>query len=162
MRVDYQRNRHQFIEKQLERVYVAGKGKLSWNVKGMAAAFVTPDNMSVASLARGLVQRYNDLLAEKFNRSNIGKATVLFNALGAYESAIRRTRRRLLRAFLMTRRFLIPCSIRASCWRCQKGSKLKLVTDDFTYLRFPIRKPQYRYGLSRGERSRQRSHLHDV
>ena len=85
VRVDYQRNRQdQFTEKQLERVYVAGKGKLSWNVKGMAAAFVTPDNMSVASLARGLVQRYNDLLAEKFNRSNIGKATVLFNALGAY------------------------------------------------------------------------------
>ena len=85
VRVDYQRNKQdQFTEKQLERVYVAGKGKLSWNVKGMAAAFVTPDNMSVASLARGLVQRYNDLLADKFNRSNIGKATVLFNALGAY------------------------------------------------------------------------------
>ncbi len=85
VRVDYQRNRQdQFTEKQLERVYVAGKGKLSWNVKGMAAAFVTPEDMSVASLARGLVQRYNDLLAEKFNRSNIGKAAVLFNALGAY------------------------------------------------------------------------------
>ena len=34
VRVDYQRNRQdQFTEKQLERVYVAGKGKLSWNVK---------------------------------------------------------------------------------------------------------------------------------
>ncbi len=85
VRVDYQRNRQdQFAEKQLERIYVAGKGKLSWNVKGMAAAFVTPEDMSVASLARGLVQRYNDLLAEKFNRSNIGKATILFNALGSY------------------------------------------------------------------------------
>ena len=50
VRVDYQRNKQdQFTEKQLERVYVAGKGKLSWNVKGMAAAFVTPDNMSVAN-----------------------------------------------------------------------------------------------------------------
>ncbi|MEE3235536.1 MAG: tetratricopeptide repeat protein [Candidatus Latescibacterota bacterium] len=85
IRVDYQRNRKdQFVEKQLERVYVAGKGKLSWNIKGMAAAYVTPEDMAIAGMARGLVQRYSDLLGAKFNRSNMGKAVVLYNALGAY------------------------------------------------------------------------------
>jgi tetratricopeptide (TPR) repeat protein len=84
--VGYSRNRReQRVEKQLERVYVAGKGKLSWNVEGMAAAFVTPEDLTVAGLARGLVQRHDELLTTKFNRSNIGKAVVLFDALGAYK-----------------------------------------------------------------------------
>lgn len=83
--VDYTRDRRdQRVEKQLERVYVAGKGKLSWNVDGMAAAFVTPSDLAVAGFARGLVQRYDDLLSRKFNHSNIGKAAVLFDALGMY------------------------------------------------------------------------------
>ncbi len=85
VRVTYTRDRkEQSTEKKLERVYLAGKGKLSWNVPGMAAAFVTPADLSVAGLARGLVQRQMDLLSSKFNRSNIGKAVVLFDALGAY------------------------------------------------------------------------------
>ena len=85
IRVTYTRNRQeQAAEKQLERVYVAGKGKLSWNIEGMAATFVTPEDLAVAGMARGLVQRYNDLLGAKFNRSNIGKAVVLFDAMGAY------------------------------------------------------------------------------
>ena len=48
----------------------------------MAAAFVTPSDLAVAGFARGLVQRYDRLLAAKFNRSSIGKAAVLFDALG--------------------------------------------------------------------------------
>ena len=81
----YTRNRkEEKVEKQLERVYVAGRGKLSWNVEGMAAAFVTPEDIAVAGMARGLVQRHNDLLAAKFNRSNIGKAILLYDAMGAY------------------------------------------------------------------------------
>ncbi|MBT4978537.1 MAG: tetratricopeptide repeat protein [Gemmatimonadetes bacterium] len=85
IKVSYTRNRkEQSVEKQLERVYVAGKGKLSWNVPGMAAAFVTPEDLAIAGMARGLVQRYNDLLGAKFNRSNIGKAVLLFDAMGAY------------------------------------------------------------------------------
>ena len=86
LKVIYTRNRkEQVSEKQLERVYVAGKGKLSWNVPGMAATFVTPEDLSVAGLARGLVQRYDELLTSKFNRSNIGKAALLFNAMGVYK-----------------------------------------------------------------------------
>ncbi|MEE3259679.1 MAG: tetratricopeptide repeat protein [Candidatus Latescibacterota bacterium] len=85
IKVSYTRNRkEQASEKQLERVYVAGKGKLSWNVPGMAAAFVTPEDLAVAGMARGLIQRYNDLLGAKFNRSNIGKAVLLYDAMGAY------------------------------------------------------------------------------
>ncbi len=83
--VTYTRDRRdQRVEKQLERVYIAGKGKLSWNVEGMAAAFVTPSDLAVAGLARGLVQRYDDVLSSKFNHSNIGKAAILFDALGMY------------------------------------------------------------------------------
>jgi tetratricopeptide (TPR) repeat protein len=83
--VAYTRNRQeQVVEKQLERVYVAGKGKLSWNIDGMAAAFVTPADLAIAGVSRGLVQRYDDLLTGKFNRSNMGKAIVLFDAMGVY------------------------------------------------------------------------------
>ena len=86
VRVTYSQNRReQVVEKQLERVYVAGRGKLSWNIPGMAAAFVTPADLAVAGMARGLVQRYNDVLTRKFNRSNMGKAAVLFDAMGVYK-----------------------------------------------------------------------------
>ncbi len=85
VQVSYSLNRQeQVVEKQLDRVYVAGKGKLSWNKEGMAATFVTPEDMAVASMARGLVQRHDEVLTNKFNRSNIGKATLLFDAMGAY------------------------------------------------------------------------------
>ena len=85
IKVSYTRNRkEQSGEKQLERVYVAGKGRLSWNVPGMAAAFVTTEDLAIAGMARGLVQRYNVLLGAKFNRSNIGKAVLIFDAMGAY------------------------------------------------------------------------------
>ena len=86
--VTYRRDRRdQAVEKQLERVYLAGKGKLSWNVPGMAAAFVTPSDLAVIGFARGLVQRHDRLLAAKFNRSNMGKAALLFDALGVYRIA---------------------------------------------------------------------------
>ena len=85
VRVRYTRNdRNYLVEKRLERVYLAGKGKLSWNVEGMAAAFVTPADIAVAAVARGLIQRYGGLLAGKFANSNIGRAAVLFDAMGAY------------------------------------------------------------------------------
>lgn len=76
--------KEQITEKKLERVYLAGKGKLSWNIPGMAAAFVTPADLSVAGMARGLVQSRMDMLSAKFNRSNMGKAALLFDAMGAY------------------------------------------------------------------------------
>ncbi len=86
IQVRYSRNRQeQLVEKALDRVYVAGRGKLSWNVPGMAAAFVTPADLAVAGMARGLVQRYDGMLADKFNRGNLGKAALLFDAMGVYK-----------------------------------------------------------------------------
>jgi tetratricopeptide (TPR) repeat protein len=83
--ISYTRDREPKDEGQrLDRVYVAGRGKLSWSVPGMIAAFVTPADPAVEGFARGLLQKYDALLAEKFNRSNIGKAVLLFDALGAY------------------------------------------------------------------------------
>lgn len=85
VRVTYTVNRQpQTEEAQLERVYVAGKGKLSWNVPGMVVAFITPADLAIAGMARGLVQRYDPLLTARFNRSNLGKAVVLFDAMGEY------------------------------------------------------------------------------
>ena len=85
VQVTYTLNRkEQSTEKKLERIYLAGKGKLSWNVPGMAAAYVTPADLTVASMARGIIQQKMELLSSKFNRSNIGKAIVLFDALGGY------------------------------------------------------------------------------
>ncbi len=84
--VVHTRNRKEEKEaKQLDRVYVAGKGKLSWGVPGMVAAFVTPEDLAVAELARGVVQRYDAVLTAKFDRSNLGKAVLVFDALGAYK-----------------------------------------------------------------------------
>ena len=85
VRVRYTRGEENYlVEKRLERVYLAGKGKLSWNVEGMAACFVTPADIAVAAMARGVTQRYAKLLAAKFDNSNIGAAAVLFDAVGAY------------------------------------------------------------------------------
>ena len=81
----YTRNRRpQRVEKTLERAYIAGKGKLSWDREGMAAAFVTPSDLAVNGMARGLVQRYDGILAGKFGYANLGKAAVLYDALGVY------------------------------------------------------------------------------
>ncbi|MSR83118.1 MAG: tetratricopeptide repeat protein [Candidatus Latescibacteria bacterium] len=86
IQVRYSRNgQEQLVERSLDRVYVAGKNKLSWNEAGMVAAFVTPADLAVAGLARGLVQRYDGMLAAKFNRGNIGKAALIFDALGVYK-----------------------------------------------------------------------------
>ena len=84
--VNYASGGREFLTtRQLERVFVAGKGKLSWNVQGMIAAFITPEDLAVESLARGLVQRYDRLLTDKFSHSNIGRAALLFNALSVYK-----------------------------------------------------------------------------
>ena len=85
LEVRYSRNRQEHVvRKHLERAYVAGMGKLSWSVPGMAAAFVTPADLTIFGFARGLVQRYDELLTRKFGRSNTGKAVLLFDALGVY------------------------------------------------------------------------------
>ena len=70
--------------KTLSSVYVLGKGKLSWSNPRRIAAFITPESRTVDTFARGLVGQYADRLREKFGKNNIGKAALLFDALGAY------------------------------------------------------------------------------
>ncbi|RKY71510.1 MAG: hypothetical protein DRP97_01950 [Candidatus Latescibacterota bacterium] len=70
--------------KKLESVYVLGRGKISWDVSEKIAAFITVEDPAVAQFARGIVERYGDMLEARFHRSNIGKAMVVFDALGAY------------------------------------------------------------------------------
>jgi tetratricopeptide (TPR) repeat protein len=50
----------------------------------MAAAFVTIDDAGVDRFARGMVATYGKLLRERFGNSNISKAMLLFDAVGAY------------------------------------------------------------------------------
>ncbi|MFH1008125.1 MAG: tetratricopeptide repeat protein [Candidatus Latescibacterota bacterium] len=70
--------------KKLESVYVLGRGKISWDDSQKIAAFITTEDPAVADFARGIVERYGELLETRFHRSNVGKAMVLFDALGAY------------------------------------------------------------------------------
>ena len=70
--------------KKLESVYVLGRGKISWDVSEKIAAFITTEDPAVAQFARGVVERYGEMLEARFHRSNIGKAMVVFDALGAY------------------------------------------------------------------------------
>ena len=68
----------------LNSVYVLGKGKLSWSNPRRIAAFITPESRTVDAFARGLVGNYADLLREKFGNNNIGKAALIFDAIGAH------------------------------------------------------------------------------
>lgn len=85
VRVSYLREGNRKSQtKKLESVYVLGRGKISWNIPEKIAAFITVEDPAVAQFARGIVERYGEVLEERFHRSNLGKAMVVFDALGAY------------------------------------------------------------------------------
>ncbi len=69
----------------LDPVYVLGKNKISWSVPERVAAFVTPEDDTIDRFARTVIQQYNNELVSTYNNSNIGKATVLFDALSTLE-----------------------------------------------------------------------------
>lgn len=66
----------------MQPVYVLGRNKINWNVPERVAAFITQDNETIDRFARTVVQQYNTLIRDKFSNSNIGRAMVLFDALG--------------------------------------------------------------------------------
>jgi tetratricopeptide (TPR) repeat protein len=70
--------------KKLESVYVLGRGKINWDDSAKIAAFITTEDPAVVQFARGIVERYGKMLEARFHRSNLGKAMVVFDALGAY------------------------------------------------------------------------------
>lgn len=85
VKVTYQQGRRtKTSSKTLSSVYVLGKGKLSWSNPRRIAAFITPESRTVDTFARGLVGQYADQLREKFGNNNIGKAALIFDAIGAH------------------------------------------------------------------------------
>ena len=85
VKVTYTRGRKsKTTSKRLGSVYVLGKGKLSWSNPKRIAAFITPESRTVDTFARGLVGEHVDLLQRRFPRNNVGKAALVFDALGAH------------------------------------------------------------------------------
>ncbi len=85
VKVSYRQGRaNKTSTRTLNSVYVLGKGKLSWSNPRRIAAFITPESRTVDAFARGLVGNYADLLREKFGNNNIGKAALIFDAIGAH------------------------------------------------------------------------------
>ena len=85
VKVTYQQGRRtKTASKTLSSVYVLGKGKLSWSNPRRIAAFITPESRTVDTFARGLVAQYADRLQEKFGKNNMGKAALIFDAIGAH------------------------------------------------------------------------------
>jgi ligand-binding sensor domain-containing protein len=60
-----------------------GRGMLSWDSLGRAAAFVTPQDGHVAAFGRGLYDRYRHRLVRDASDGNIPTAMLFFEALNA-------------------------------------------------------------------------------
>ena len=85
VKVSYTRDKATKVTtKRLDNVYILGKNKMSWSDPTRAAAFVTPGDQAVERLARQTIADYSDVLAEKFGHNNIGKAMLIYDAVGAY------------------------------------------------------------------------------
>tara|TARA_A100001037_G_scaffold239307_1_gene218894 strand:- start:544 stop:3279 length:2736 start_codon:yes stop_codon:yes gene_type:complete len=71
-------------QKKMESAYVLGKGKLTWSNPDMIACYVTPADAVVDKFARNFIQYYTPVLNEYFGRSNLGRAIILYDALGTH------------------------------------------------------------------------------
>ena len=71
-------------QKKLESSYVLGKGKLTWSNPDMIACYVTPADAVVDKFARNFIQYYTPVLNDYFGRTNLGRAIILFDALGTH------------------------------------------------------------------------------
>lgn len=71
-------------EKKMEPSYVLGKGKLTWSNPDMIACYVTPADAVVDKFARNFIQYYTPVLNDYFGRSNLGRAIILYDALGTH------------------------------------------------------------------------------
>jgi len=79
-----QDKRQKQTSRNLNPIYVLGKNKISWSDPARVAAFITPEDNEIDRFARTLIQRYNNVLISQFNNSNLGKAIILFDALGQH------------------------------------------------------------------------------
>ena len=71
-------------QKKLESSYVLGKGKLTWSNPEMIACYVTPADAVVDKFARNNIQYYTPVLNDYFGRSNLGRAIILYDAIGTH------------------------------------------------------------------------------
>ena len=71
-------------QKKLESSYVLGKGKLTWSDPEMIASYFTTQDVVVDKFARTNVQAYAEVLKKYFGKSNLGKAIILYDALGTF------------------------------------------------------------------------------
>ena len=71
-------------QKKLESSYVLGKGKLTWSNPEMITCYVTPEDPEVDKFARAFIQYYTPVLNDYFGRTNLGRAIILYDALGVH------------------------------------------------------------------------------
>ncbi|MFC2075453.1 tetratricopeptide repeat protein [candidate division KSB1 bacterium] len=82
--ITYQQNRQEReTSSPTQNVYILGRNKISWTDPTRAASFVTSNDPAVDTFARQILLDYEDVLTTNFNNSNIGKAALLFDNLGA-------------------------------------------------------------------------------
>ena len=65
-------------------IKVHGRGALTWEPLGRAAAFVTPEDKSVASFSRGLYEAYRQQMKGRRVDGNIPAAMLMFEALNGH------------------------------------------------------------------------------
>ncbi|MFC1555677.1 tetratricopeptide repeat protein [candidate division KSB1 bacterium] len=68
----------------LDPLYILGKNKISWSDPARVASFITPEDEIVDRFTRSIIQQYNREINEQFNNSNLGRALVLFGAIGKH------------------------------------------------------------------------------
>jgi len=85
VKVSYkQGGEEKLAQKKMESSYVLGKGKLTWSNPDMIACYVTPADAVVDKFSRNFIQYYTPVLNEYFGRSNLGRAIILYDALGTH------------------------------------------------------------------------------
>ena len=85
VKVSYkQSGEEKLAQKKMESSYVLGKGKLTWSNPDMIACYVTPADAVVDKFARNFIQYFTPVLNDYFGRSNLGRAIILYDALGTH------------------------------------------------------------------------------
>lgn len=79
-----QEKQEKFAQKKMDPTYVLGKGKISWDDPERIASFVMPEDLTVDQFAKYYVGYYEPVLKNYLNRSNLGKAMILFSAMGSH------------------------------------------------------------------------------
>ncbi|MDP6041875.1 MAG: tetratricopeptide repeat protein [Candidatus Latescibacteria bacterium] len=75
---------HTISVKKLRDTTIYGRGVLTWDSLGRAAAFVTPEDPTVSGFARSLYDTYRRQIKGVASRGNIPTAMLIFEALNAH------------------------------------------------------------------------------